>query len=162
MVYHISQNVNNGSSLAGTLHWPYVFGTGAFLFLILLIDLVDNYSEEEYESFSSEQEASDDAAQGQVIINTTQTKLPHFPFFCWLVYVHALQDLEDDEYEMRKLKKQRRSIVRTASITRVRMPENNENLLSHRCQMWSGSKQTVNMNVCVCVCASLSPLAAEL
>uniref|UniRef100_A0A8C1PRG4 Phosphofurin acidic cluster sorting protein 2 n=1 Tax=Cyprinus carpio TaxID=7962 RepID=A0A8C1PRG4_CYPCA len=48
-----------------------------------------NYSEEEYESFSSEQEASDDAAQGQ-----------------------------DDEYEMRKLKKQRRSIVRTASITR--------------------------------------------
>uniref|UniRef100_A0A8C2CGE1 Phosphofurin acidic cluster sorting protein 2 n=1 Tax=Cyprinus carpio TaxID=7962 RepID=A0A8C2CGE1_CYPCA len=52
----------------------------------------DNYSEEEYESFSSEQEASDDAAQGQ--------------------------DLEDDEYEMRKLKKQRRSIVRTASITR--------------------------------------------
>lgn len=27
---------------------------------------VDNYSEEEYESFSSEQEASDDALQGQV------------------------------------------------------------------------------------------------
>lgn len=27
---------------------------------------VDNYSEEEYESFSSEQEASDDAVQGQV------------------------------------------------------------------------------------------------
>nr|XP_046223497.1 phosphofurin acidic cluster sorting protein 2-like isoform X1 [Oncorhynchus gorbuscha] len=52
----------------------------------------DNYSEEEYESFSSEQEASDDAAQGQ--------------------------DLEDDEYEVRKPKKQRRSIVRTASITR--------------------------------------------
>ncbi|XP_067278171.1 phosphofurin acidic cluster sorting protein 2 isoform X1 [Pseudorasbora parva] len=52
----------------------------------------DNYSEEEYESFSSEQEASDDAAQGQ--------------------------DIEDDEYEMRKPKKQRRSIVRTASITR--------------------------------------------
>ncbi|TRY91375.1 hypothetical protein DNTS_008523 [Danionella cerebrum] len=52
----------------------------------------DNYSEEEYESFSSEQEASDDAAQGQ--------------------------DLEDDEYDMRKPKKQRRSIVRTASITR--------------------------------------------
>uniref|UniRef100_A0A8C1P8E1 Phosphofurin acidic cluster sorting protein 2 n=1 Tax=Cyprinus carpio TaxID=7962 RepID=A0A8C1P8E1_CYPCA len=49
----------------------------------------DNYSEEEYESFSSEQEASDDAAQGQ-----------------------------DDEYEIRKPKKQRRSIVRTASITR--------------------------------------------
>ncbi|XP_041927775.1 phosphofurin acidic cluster sorting protein 2 isoform X3 [Alosa sapidissima] len=52
----------------------------------------DNYSEEEYESFSSEQEASDDAVQGQ--------------------------DLEDDEYDMRKPKKQRRSIVRTASITR--------------------------------------------
>nr|XP_046268994.1 phosphofurin acidic cluster sorting protein 2 isoform X1 [Scatophagus argus] len=52
----------------------------------------DNYSEEEYESFSSEQEASDDALQGQ--------------------------DLEDDEYDVRKPKKQRRSIVRTPSITR--------------------------------------------
>uniref|UniRef100_A0AAR2KMF0 Phosphofurin acidic cluster sorting protein 2 n=1 Tax=Pygocentrus nattereri TaxID=42514 RepID=A0AAR2KMF0_PYGNA len=52
----------------------------------------DNYSEEEYESFSSEQEASDDAVQGQ--------------------------DLEDDEFDVRKPKKQRRSIVRTASITR--------------------------------------------
>lgn len=29
----------------------------------------DNYSEEEYESFSSEQEASDDAVQGQVLCN---------------------------------------------------------------------------------------------
>ncbi|XP_075879454.1 phosphofurin acidic cluster sorting protein 2 isoform X2 [Nelusetta ayraudi] len=52
----------------------------------------DNYSDEEYESFSSEQEASDDALQ--------------------------VQDLEDDEYDVRKPKKQRRSIVRTASITR--------------------------------------------
>ncbi|XP_077945903.1 phosphofurin acidic cluster sorting protein 2 isoform X3 [Gasterosteus aculeatus] len=52
----------------------------------------DNYSEEEYESFSSEQEASDDAVQ--------------------------VQDLEDDEYDVRKPKKQRRSIVRTPSITR--------------------------------------------
>ncbi|XP_077587785.1 phosphofurin acidic cluster sorting protein 2 isoform X2 [Stigmatopora nigra] len=52
----------------------------------------DNYSEEEDESFSSEQEASDDAGQAQ--------------------------DLEDDEFDVRKLKKQRRSIVRTASITR--------------------------------------------
>ncbi|XP_051942372.1 phosphofurin acidic cluster sorting protein 2 isoform X5 [Hippocampus zosterae] len=52
----------------------------------------DNYSEEEYESFSSEQEASDDAAQAQ--------------------------DLEDDDYDVLKPKKQRRSIVRTASITR--------------------------------------------
>ncbi|XP_067335323.1 phosphofurin acidic cluster sorting protein 2 isoform X2 [Channa argus] len=51
----------------------------------------DNYSEEEYESFSSEQEASDDAVQGQ--------------------------DLEDDEYDVRKPKKQRR-IVRTPSMTR--------------------------------------------
>uniref|UniRef100_A0AAY4AAZ3 Phosphofurin acidic cluster sorting protein 2 n=1 Tax=Denticeps clupeoides TaxID=299321 RepID=A0AAY4AAZ3_9TELE len=53
-----------------------------------------NYSEEEYESFSSEQEASDDAVHGQ--------------------------DLEDEEYDVRKPKKQRRSIVRTASMTRVR------------------------------------------
>ncbi|XP_015492092.1 phosphofurin acidic cluster sorting protein 2 isoform X6 [Parus major] len=48
------------------------------------IKSTDNYSEEEYESFSSEQEASDDAVQGQ--------------------------DLDDDEYEMGKPKKQRRSI----------------------------------------------------
>ncbi|XP_043998218.1 phosphofurin acidic cluster sorting protein 2 isoform X6 [Gambusia affinis] len=56
------------------------------------IKCTDNYSEEEYESFSSEQEASDDAVQGQ--------------------------DLEDDEFDVRKPKKQRRSIVRTPSITR--------------------------------------------
>ncbi|XP_053253252.1 phosphofurin acidic cluster sorting protein 2 isoform X5 [Podarcis raffonei] len=56
------------------------------------IKSADNYSEEEYESFSSEQEASDDAVQGQ--------------------------DLDDDEYELGKPKKQWRSIVRTASITR--------------------------------------------
>ncbi|KAF7649644.1 hypothetical protein LDENG_00138420 [Lucifuga dentata] len=58
----------------------------------LKIKCSDNYSEEEYESFSSEQEASDDAVPGQ--------------------------DLEDDEYDVRKPKKQRRSIVRTTSITR--------------------------------------------
>ncbi|KAF7240440.1 Phosphofurin acidic cluster sorting protein 2 [Varanus komodoensis] len=52
----------------------------------------DNYSEEEYESFSSEQEASDDAVQGQ--------------------------ELDDDEYELGKQKKQWRAIVRTPSITR--------------------------------------------
>lgn len=33
----------------------------------LFPSLSDNYSEEEYESFSSEQEASDDAVQGQVL-----------------------------------------------------------------------------------------------
>ncbi|KAL0602410.1 Phosphofurin acidic cluster sorting protein 2 [Plecturocebus cupreus] len=53
----------------------------------------DNYSEEEYESFSSEQEASDDAAvQGQ--------------------------DLDEDDFDVGKPKKQRRSIVRTTSMTR--------------------------------------------
>ncbi|KAM6201636.1 phosphofurin acidic cluster sorting protein 2 [Rhynchocyon petersi] len=52
----------------------------------------DNYSEEEYESFSSEQEASDDAVQGQ--------------------------DLDEDDFDMGKPKKQRRSIVRTTSMTR--------------------------------------------
>ncbi|XP_066464715.1 phosphofurin acidic cluster sorting protein 2 isoform X2 [Eleutherodactylus coqui] len=56
------------------------------------IKSTDNYSEEEYESFSSEQEASDDAVQGQ--------------------------DLDDDEYDVGKPKKQRRTIVRTTSITR--------------------------------------------
>ncbi|KAM9477903.1 phosphofurin acidic cluster sorting protein 2 isoform 2-T2 [Clarias gariepinus] len=59
---------------------------------LMKIKRSENYSEEEYESFSSEQEASDDAA-------------------------HA-QDLEDDEFDVRKSKKQRRSIVRTTSITR--------------------------------------------
>ncbi|XP_036138047.1 phosphofurin acidic cluster sorting protein 2 isoform X1 [Molossus molossus] len=52
----------------------------------------DNYSEEEYESFSSEQEASDDAAHGQ--------------------------DLDEDDFDVGKPKKQRRSIVRTTSMTR--------------------------------------------
>ncbi|KAF4089807.1 hypothetical protein AMELA_G00042570 [Ameiurus melas] len=59
---------------------------------LMKIKRSENYSEEEYESFSSEQEASDDAA-------------------------HA-QDIEDDEFDVRKSKKQRRSIVRTTSITR--------------------------------------------
>ncbi|XP_054571649.1 phosphofurin acidic cluster sorting protein 2 isoform X3 [Eptesicus fuscus] len=44
----------------------------------------DNYSEEEYESFSSEQEASDDAAHGQ--------------------------DLDEDDFDVGKPKQQRRSI----------------------------------------------------
>ncbi|PNI15503.1 PACS2 isoform 4 [Pan troglodytes] len=52
----------------------------------------DNYSEEEYESFSSEQEASDDAVQGQ--------------------------DLDEDDFDVGKPKKQRRSVVRTTSMTR--------------------------------------------
>uniref|UniRef100_A0A8D2B535 Phosphofurin acidic cluster sorting protein 2 n=1 Tax=Sciurus vulgaris TaxID=55149 RepID=A0A8D2B535_SCIVU len=52
----------------------------------------DNDSEEEYESFSSEQEASDDAVQGQ--------------------------DLDEDDFDVGKPKKQRRSIVRTTSMTR--------------------------------------------
>lgn len=34
--------------------------------------------------------------------------------------IDCFQDLEDDEYDVRKPKKQRRSIVRTPSITRVR------------------------------------------
>uniref|UniRef100_A0A452E888 Phosphofurin acidic cluster sorting protein 2 n=1 Tax=Capra hircus TaxID=9925 RepID=A0A452E888_CAPHI len=54
----------------------------------------ENYSEEEYESFSSEQEASDDAVQGQ--------------------------DLDEDDFDVGKPKKQRRSIVRTPSMTRQR------------------------------------------
>ncbi|XP_078262346.1 phosphofurin acidic cluster sorting protein 2 isoform X2 [Rhinoraja longicauda] len=56
------------------------------------IKSTDNYSEEEYESFSSEQEASDDAVQGQ--------------------------DMDDDDDDIGKPKKQRRTIVRTTSITR--------------------------------------------
>ncbi|XP_063158563.1 phosphofurin acidic cluster sorting protein 2-like isoform X4 [Candoia aspera] len=53
---------------------------------------IDNYSEEEEDSFSSEQEASDDAVQGQ--------------------------DLYDEEDEMRKPKKARRKMIRTTSMTR--------------------------------------------
>ncbi|KAJ7341194.1 hypothetical protein JRQ81_005022 [Phrynocephalus forsythii] len=53
---------------------------------------IDNYSEEEDDSFSSEQEASDDAVQGQ--------------------------DLYDEEDEVRKPKKARRKMIRTTSMTR--------------------------------------------
>ncbi|KAF2981045.1 hypothetical protein EK904_002235 [Melospiza melodia maxima] len=53
---------------------------------------IDNYSEEEDDSFSSEQEASDDAVQGQ--------------------------DLFDEEDDLRKTKKSRRKMSRTTSIGR--------------------------------------------
>uniref|UniRef100_A0A8D0CG06 Phosphofurin acidic cluster sorting protein 2-like n=1 Tax=Salvator merianae TaxID=96440 RepID=A0A8D0CG06_SALMN len=53
---------------------------------------IDNYSEEEDDSFSSEQEASDDAVQGQ--------------------------DLYDEEDDVRKPKKARRKMIRTTSMTR--------------------------------------------
>ncbi|XP_058511288.1 phosphofurin acidic cluster sorting protein 2 isoform X2 [Ochotona princeps] len=52
----------------------------------------DNYSEEEDDSFSSEQEASDDAVQGQ--------------------------DLDEDDFDVGKPKPPRRTAVRTASMTR--------------------------------------------
>uniref|UniRef100_A0A8C4NYR2 Phosphofurin acidic cluster sorting protein 2 n=1 Tax=Dicentrarchus labrax TaxID=13489 RepID=A0A8C4NYR2_DICLA len=54
---------------------------------------MDNYSEEDDDSYSSEQEASDDA-------------------------VHA-QDLYDEDDEVRKPKKPRRKMIRTTSMTRV-------------------------------------------
>uniref|UniRef100_A0A8C3XJV2 Phosphofurin acidic cluster sorting protein 2 n=1 Tax=Chelydra serpentina TaxID=8475 RepID=A0A8C3XJV2_CHESE len=54
---------------------------------------MDNYSEEDDDSFSSEQEASDDAVQGQ--------------------------DLYDEEDEVRKPKKARRKMIRTTSMSRV-------------------------------------------
>ncbi|KAM6083432.1 phosphofurin acidic cluster sorting protein 2-like isoform 2-T2 [Chlamydotis macqueenii] len=53
---------------------------------------IDNYSEEEDDSFSSEQEASDDAVQGQ--------------------------DLFDEEDDLRKTKKARRKMIRTTSMSR--------------------------------------------
>ncbi|EMP36548.1 Phosphofurin acidic cluster sorting protein 1 [Chelonia mydas] len=53
---------------------------------------MDNYSEEDDDSFSSEQEASDDAVQGQ--------------------------DLYDEEDEVRKPKKARRKMIRTTSMSR--------------------------------------------
>ncbi|XP_067884425.1 phosphofurin acidic cluster sorting protein 1 isoform X2 [Heterodontus francisci] len=53
---------------------------------------IDNYSEEEDDSFSSEQEGSDDAVPSQ--------------------------DLYDEDDELRKLKKSRRKMVRTTSMTR--------------------------------------------
>ncbi|XP_064302625.1 phosphofurin acidic cluster sorting protein 1-like [Phalacrocorax carbo] len=53
---------------------------------------IDNYSEEEDDSFSSEQEASDDAVQGQ--------------------------DLFDEDDDLRKTKKARRKMIRTTSMTR--------------------------------------------
>uniref|UniRef100_A0A8D3BQ34 Phosphofurin acidic cluster sorting protein 2-like n=1 Tax=Scophthalmus maximus TaxID=52904 RepID=A0A8D3BQ34_SCOMX len=54
---------------------------------------MDNYSEEDDDSYSSEQEASDDAVHGQ--------------------------DLYDEDDEVRKPKKARRKMIRTTSMTRV-------------------------------------------
>lgn len=59
-------NIYDGKSISGRLFgkvgimWQHVW--------VVINDssCADNYSEEEYESFSSEQEASDDAAQAQV------------------------------------------------------------------------------------------------
>ncbi|XP_018606551.2 phosphofurin acidic cluster sorting protein 2-like isoform X2 [Scleropages formosus] len=53
---------------------------------------IDNYSEDEDDSYSSEQEASDDAVHGQ--------------------------DLYDEDDEVRKPKKSRRKMIRTTSMTR--------------------------------------------
>lgn len=54
-------------------------------------------------------------------------KMPFCVFFQGVLVfelgLHSFQDLEDDEYDVRKPKKQRRSIVRTPSITRVRRPD---------------------------------------
>ncbi|XP_069036542.1 phosphofurin acidic cluster sorting protein 1 isoform X2 [Lepisosteus oculatus] len=57
---------------------------------------IDNYSEDEEESFSSEQEGSDDPAHGQYLF--------------------------DEDYEVGKMKKSRRKLTSTASITRVNQP----------------------------------------
>ncbi|XP_072356475.1 phosphofurin acidic cluster sorting protein 1-like isoform X4 [Scyliorhinus torazame] len=57
---------------------------------------IDNYSEEEDDSFSSEQEGSDDAVPSQ--------------------------DLYDEDDELRKPKKTRRKMIRTTSMTRVMQP----------------------------------------
>uniref|UniRef100_A0A3P9JTV4 Phosphofurin acidic cluster sorting protein 2 n=1 Tax=Oryzias latipes TaxID=8090 RepID=A0A3P9JTV4_ORYLA len=57
---------------------------------------MDNYSEDDDDSYSSEQEASDDAVHGQ--------------------------DLYDEDDEVRKPKKARRKMIRTTSMTRVRHP----------------------------------------
>ncbi|MGH0172598.1 UNVERIFIED_CONTAM: hypothetical protein FKN15_063585 [Acipenser sinensis] len=57
---------------------------------------IDNYSEEEEESYSSEQEGSDDPLHGQ--------------------------DLFDEDDEVRKVKKSRRKLTSTASSTRVNQP----------------------------------------
>lgn len=62
---------------------------------MLLLDRspdMDNYSEEDDDSYSSEQEASDDAVHGQV---------------------------SDEDDEVRKPKKARRKMIRTTSMTRV-------------------------------------------
>ncbi|TRY54156.1 hypothetical protein DNTS_034837 [Danionella cerebrum] len=63
----------------------------------------DNYSEEEEESYSSEQEGSDDPLQGQY--------------------------LYDDEDELRK-KKPRRKLVSTASISRANQPNIKQKLMA--------------------------------
>ncbi|KAG5278425.1 hypothetical protein AALO_G00098860 [Alosa alosa] len=64
---------------------------------------MDNYSEDDDDSYSSEQEASDDAAQAQ-----------YFP-----VSLSVAQDLYDEDDDVqRKPKKSRRKMIRTTSMTR--------------------------------------------
>ena len=43
---------------------------------------MDNYSEDDDDSYSSEQEASDDAAQAQVSLCSQAGKKPTFSFLC--------------------------------------------------------------------------------
>uniref|UniRef100_H2RNL1 Phosphofurin acidic cluster sorting protein 2-like n=1 Tax=Takifugu rubripes TaxID=31033 RepID=H2RNL1_TAKRU len=63
---------------------------------------LDNYSEEDDDSYSSEQEASDDAVHGP--------------------------DLYDEDDEVRKPKKPRRKMIRTTSMTRVSSPHDHQPL----------------------------------
>lgn len=54
------------------------------------------------------------------------------------------QDLEDDEYDVRKPKKQRRSIVRTPSITRVRVVNRGVKHRKLKSSVWEKSLQVTD------------------
>lgn len=81
---------------------------------------IDNYSEEEEESFSSEQEGSDDPLHGQVtsygsFIRCEEGLLEFPSSFCFL----PSQDLFYEDEDLRKVKKTRRKLTSTSAITRV-------------------------------------------
>lgn len=84
---------------------------------------IDNYSEEEEESFSSEQEGSDDPLHGQVTSHRPPLKRPRSnPSRCWRLQPlpsPAHQDLFYEDEDLRKVKKTRRKLTSASAITRV-------------------------------------------
>lgn len=80
---------------------------------------IDNYSEEEEESFSSEQEGSDDPLHGQVTPQAGPESSARPPGLPRLTLPLPPQDLFYEDEDLRKVKKTRRKLTSTSAITRV-------------------------------------------